>query len=147
MPDAGREAPPITQLLIPSYSRAATDPEARSPTHESRSPRFSLPPLLPLPLDTSRIPYYNTQRITQRSTHMTTISIRIPDDILTEVDRFSRDLKVPRTEYLRQAILLMNRKVKEDRRRVRIMKLSQRVRAESMRVNAEFSEVEHDPGY
>ena len=78
---------------------------------------------------------------------MTTISIRIPDDILKEVDRFSRDLKVPRTEYLRQAILLMNRRVKEDRRRVRIMKLSQRVRAESMRVNAEFSEVEHDPGY
>jgi hypothetical protein len=30
---------------------------------------------------------------------------------------------------------------------VRIMKLSQRVRTESMRVNAEFSEVEHDPGY
>jgi len=78
---------------------------------------------------------------------MTTISIRIPDEMLNEVDRFSRDLKVPRTEYLRQAILLMNRKVKEDRRRVRIMKLSQRVRAESMRVNAEFSEVEHDPGY
>ena len=78
---------------------------------------------------------------------MTTISIRIPDDILNEVDRFSRDLSVPRTEYLRQAILLMNRRVKEDRRRVRIMKLSQRVRAESMRVNAEFSEVEHDPGY
>jgi metal-responsive CopG/Arc/MetJ family transcriptional regulator len=78
---------------------------------------------------------------------MTTISIRIPDDILNDVDRFSRDLKVPRTEYLRQAILLMNRKVKEDRRRIRIMKLSQRVRAESMRVNAEFSEVEHDPGY
>lgn len=78
---------------------------------------------------------------------MTTISIRIPDDILNDVDRFSKDLKVPRTEYLRQAILLMNRKVKEDRRRIRIMKLSQRVRAESMRVNAEFSEVEHDPGY
>jgi metal-responsive CopG/Arc/MetJ family transcriptional regulator len=78
---------------------------------------------------------------------MTTISIRIPEDILNDVDRFSKDLKVPRTEYLRQAILLMNRKVKEDRRRIRIMKLSQRVRAESMRVNAEFSEVEHDPGY
>jgi metal-responsive CopG/Arc/MetJ family transcriptional regulator len=78
---------------------------------------------------------------------MTTISIRLPDNVLHEVDRFSKDLKVPRTEYLRQAILLMNRKVKEDRRRVRIMKLSQRVRTESMRVNAEFSEVEHDPGY
>ncbi len=78
---------------------------------------------------------------------MTTISIRLPDNVLHEVDKFSKDLKVPRTEYLRQAILLMNRKVKEDRRRVRIMKLSQRVRTESMRVNAEFSEVEHDPGY
>ncbi len=77
---------------------------------------------------------------------MTTISIRLPDNVLHEVDRFSKDLKVSRTEYLRQAILLMNRKVKEDRRRVRIMKLSQRVRTESMRVNAEFSEVEHDPG-
>ncbi|HTX72613.1 MAG TPA: ribbon-helix-helix protein, CopG family [Rectinemataceae bacterium] len=78
---------------------------------------------------------------------MTTISVRLPDDILKEVDQISKDLKVPRTEYLRRAILLMNRKVKEDRRRVRIMKLSQRVRNESMRVNAEFSEVEHDPGH
>ena len=78
---------------------------------------------------------------------MTTISVRLPDDILKEVDQISKDLKVPRTEYLRRAILLMNRKVKEDRRRVRIMKLSQRVRNESMRVNAEFSEVEHDPSH
>jgi hypothetical protein len=41
----------------------------------------------------------------------------------------------------------MNRKVHEDGRRERIMKLSNRVRKESMLVNAEFSEVEHDPGY
>ena len=39
----------------------------------------------------------------------------------------------------------MNTKIKEDRRRARILKLSRRVRKESMRVNAEFSEVEHDP--
>ena len=78
---------------------------------------------------------------------MTTISIRLPDDILNEVDKIAKDLNVPRTEYLRQAILSMNRKVKEDRRRARIMKLSKRVRKESMRVNAEFSEVEHDLGY
>jgi metal-responsive CopG/Arc/MetJ family transcriptional regulator len=78
---------------------------------------------------------------------MTTISVRLPDDILKEVDQIAKDLKVPRTEYLRRAILLMNHKVKEDRRRVRIMKLSQRVRNESMRVNAEFSEVDHDPGH
>jgi predicted transcriptional regulator len=77
---------------------------------------------------------------------MTTISIRLPEDILNEVDRIAKDLNVPRTEYLRRAILSMNRKVMEDRRRARIMKLSRRVRMESLRVNAEYSEVEHDLG-
>jgi len=78
---------------------------------------------------------------------MTTISIRLPENVLNEVDKIAKDLKVPRTAYLRQAILSMNSKVKEDRRKARIMKLSKRVRKESMRINAEFSEVEHDPGY
>jgi predicted transcriptional regulator len=78
---------------------------------------------------------------------MTTISIRLPDEILNVVDKIAKDLNVPRTAYLRQAILSMNSKVKEDARRARIMKLSRRVRKESMRINAEFCEVEHDPGY
>jgi hypothetical protein len=63
------------------------------------------------------------------------------------VDKIAKDLNVPRAAYLRQAILSMNSKVKEDRQRARIMKLSRRVRKESMRINAEFSEVEHDSGY
>ena len=78
---------------------------------------------------------------------MNTISIRLPDDMLSEVDKIAKDLKVPRTAYLRQAILSMNSKVKEDRRRARIMEVSRRVRNESMRVNAEFSEVENGLGY
>ena len=78
---------------------------------------------------------------------MTTISIRLPDDMLNEVDKIAKDLNVPRTAYLRQAILSMNSKVKEDRRRARIMEVSRRVRNESMRVNAEFSKVENGPGY
>ena len=78
---------------------------------------------------------------------MTTISIRLPENVLNEVDKIAKDLNVPRTAYLRQAILTMNSKVKEDRRRARVIKLSRRVRKESMRINAEFSEVEHDPGY
>jgi len=78
---------------------------------------------------------------------MTTISIRLPDNVLDEVDKIAKDLNVPRTAYLRRAILTMNSKVKEERRRARVMKLSRRVRKESMRINAEFSEVEHDPGY
>jgi len=78
---------------------------------------------------------------------MTTISIRLPNDMLNEVDKIAKDLNVPRTAYLRQAILSMNSKVKEDRRRARIMEVSRRVRNESMRVNAEFSEVENGLGY
>ena len=78
---------------------------------------------------------------------MTTISIRLPNDILGEVDKIAKDLNVPRTAYLRQAILSMNSKVKEDRRRARVMKLSRRVRKESMRINAELREVEQDPAY
>jgi predicted transcriptional regulator len=78
---------------------------------------------------------------------MTTISIRLPDNVLNEVDKIAKDLNVPRTAYLRQAILSMNSKVREERRRARVMKLSRRVRKESMRINAEFIEVEHDPGY
>ncbi|MCX5915844.1 MAG: ribbon-helix-helix protein, CopG family [Deltaproteobacteria bacterium] len=78
---------------------------------------------------------------------MTTISIRLPDNVLNEVDKIAKELNVPRTAYLRQAILTMNSKVKEERRRARVMKLSRRVRKESMRINAEFSEVEHDPGF
>jgi hypothetical protein len=66
---------------------------------------------------------------------------------LNEVDKIAKDLNVPRTAYLRQAILSMNSKVREERRRARVMKLSRRVRKESMRINAEFIEVEHDPGY
>ena len=78
---------------------------------------------------------------------MTTISIRLDDKVLDEVDKIEKDLNVPRTAYLRQAILSMNSKVKEERRKTRVMELSRRVRKESMRINAEFSEGEHDPGY
>jgi predicted transcriptional regulator len=78
---------------------------------------------------------------------MTTISIRLADNVLDEVDKIVKDLNVPRTAYLRQAILAMNSKIKEERRRARVIKLSKRVRKESMRIDAEFSEVEHDPGY
>lgn len=78
---------------------------------------------------------------------MITISIRLPDNVLNEVDKIAKDLNVPRSAYLRQAILSMNSKVREERRRARVMKLSRRVRKESMRINAEFIEVEHDPGY
>ncbi len=76
---------------------------------------------------------------------MITVSIRLPDSLLHEVDEIAKDLNVPRTAYLREAIVSMNSKVKQEKRRARMMKLSRRVRKESMRVNSEFSGVENDP--
>ena len=76
---------------------------------------------------------------------MTTISLRLPDDLLREVEKRAGDLHVPRAEYVRRALERMNREVLQQRRRTRLMELSLRVREESMNVNAEFSEVEHEP--
>lgn len=77
---------------------------------------------------------------------MTPMSIRLSDEILGEVDKNAMELDISRTEYIRRAILAMNRKVNEERRRARIIKLSSRVRKESIRANAAFSKVEQDPG-
>jgi metal-responsive CopG/Arc/MetJ family transcriptional regulator len=76
---------------------------------------------------------------------MTTISLRLPDDLLREVEERAGDLHLPRAEYVRRALEKMNREVFRQRRRNRLMELSLRVREESMHVNAEFSEVEHEP--
>jgi metal-responsive CopG/Arc/MetJ family transcriptional regulator len=76
---------------------------------------------------------------------MNTISIRLPDDLLREVDCQAAELQIPRAEYLRRAILSMNRETRGRLRRNRLMEASARVREESMAVNREFAEIENDP--
>jgi len=76
---------------------------------------------------------------------MNTISIRLPDDLLREVDSRAAELQIPRAEYLRRAIVSMNRETHSRQRRIRLMEVSARVRKESMAVNREFAEIEHDP--
>ena len=76
---------------------------------------------------------------------MNAISMRLPDDVLRELDRRAAQLKLSRTEYIRAAVRAMNRAVDQERRRARIRGASLRVRGESLRVNAEFSRVEHVP--
>ena len=73
---------------------------------------------------------------------MATISIRIQDEILEELDQHSRNMHIPRAEYIRQAVIAMNKQVEKELRRKRIMEASMRVREESMRVNAEFAAIE-----
>jgi len=76
---------------------------------------------------------------------MTTISLRMPDDFLHEVDEFAEELHLPRAAYVRKALEQMNAAVASERRRKKLMAASLKVREESMRVNAEFSEIDDVP--
>lgn len=77
---------------------------------------------------------------------MNTISIRLPDELLKEIDVLAKKSKLPRAEYIRQAIEQMNKEILLQQRNARMANVSRRVRKESLKINAEFSEVENDPG-
>jgi hypothetical protein len=76
---------------------------------------------------------------------MTTVSLRMPDDLLKETENRAKVLHIPRAEYIRRAIVAMNQETLIQKRREHLMKISQRVSAESMKVNAEFDAIESDP--
>jgi len=76
---------------------------------------------------------------------MNTVSMRLPDDMLRELDSRAAELDIARTEYIRRAILAMNRALEQTKRRDRLTKASLKVRAESMTVNAEFAAIESAP--
>lgn len=76
---------------------------------------------------------------------MGTISIRIQDDLLKKVDEQAKTLNIPKAEYIRRAVIEMNKKVARELQIKRIMNASKRVREESMKVNAEFDVIEDAP--
>ena len=76
---------------------------------------------------------------------MSTVSLRLPDDLLREAENRAKALHIPRAEYIRRAIAVMNDEVFAHKRRERLMAVSKRVRAESMKVNAEFDAIEGSP--
>ena len=76
---------------------------------------------------------------------MTTLSLRLSDDLLHEVDTFAEQLHIPRAAYVRKALERMNATVAAERRRMQITEASMKVRAESMRVNAEFDDIQDTP--
>jgi hypothetical protein len=75
---------------------------------------------------------------------MTTISLKLPDDVLEASGENAGRLNVSRAEYIRRAIVSMNEAMAARRRQERIARASQKVRRESMRVNAEFDAIERD---
>ncbi len=76
---------------------------------------------------------------------MNTVSMRLPPHLLQEADRSAAELKMNRAEYIRHAVVAMNRAVEEQKRKTRLRSASLKVRSESMKVNAQFAAVEHVP--
>jgi metal-responsive CopG/Arc/MetJ family transcriptional regulator len=73
------------------------------------------------------------------------ISLKLPDSLLEASGRCAEALRMPRAEYIRRAIERMNRETRARLRSERLTEASRKVRAESMRVNAEFATIEGDP--
>lgn len=76
---------------------------------------------------------------------MATLSLRLPDDLMHEVDVCAEEMHSSRAAYVRKALVQMNSSVAAQCRRTRLIEISLKVRCESMRVNSEFDETEDAP--
>ncbi len=76
---------------------------------------------------------------------MRTISLSLTDTVLERSGRCAEALAISRAEYIRRAIEALNRETEAELRAARLANASRKVRDESMRVNAEFEAIDHDP--
>lgn len=76
---------------------------------------------------------------------MGAISLKLPEELLQASGELASELRLTRAEYIRRAIEKMNHETHTALRAKRMADASLRVREESMRVNAEFAAIEHDP--
>ena len=76
---------------------------------------------------------------------MESISLKLTEALLKTSDRCAHALGIPRAEYIRRAIVRMNREAEARARAERMARASRKVRKESMAVNAEFATIERDP--
>ena len=76
---------------------------------------------------------------------MSLVSIRIDDGMLKQAKAHAHHLHLSQTDYIRKAIEQMNNEVSRQERKKILEEASLRVRKESMKINAEFSEIEYDP--
>jgi predicted transcriptional regulator len=75
---------------------------------------------------------------------MTTISLKLPDDLLEASGQHAERLNVSRAEYIRRAIARMNEALAARTRAERLARASRKVRRESLGINAEFAAIERD---
>ncbi len=76
---------------------------------------------------------------------MRTISLNLSEAVLERSARCAEALAISRAEYIRRAIQARNRETDARLRADRLASASRKVRDESMRVNAEFQAIDHDP--
>jgi len=76
---------------------------------------------------------------------MSALTVRLPNNVIDEVNSRAKKLHITRSEYIRQSIENMNKKLQQKERKDRLIKASKLVRKESIIVNAEFSKVEYEP--
>ena len=76
---------------------------------------------------------------------MSALTVRLPNNVIDEVNNRAKKLHITRSEYIRKSIENMNKELQQQERKDRIIKASKLVRKESMIVNSEFSKVEYEP--
>ena len=77
---------------------------------------------------------------------MATLSLRLSDELLSEVDLLADSMGIGRAEYIRRALVRMKADTEAARLRKRLQEASFKVRGESMAVNGEFAAIETEPG-
>lgn len=73
------------------------------------------------------------------------VSVRLSDELLQTMRTQAQLLHLSQTDYIRQAIEHMNHETQLQLRKQRLERASLRVRGESMKINAELSDIDHDP--
>jgi len=76
---------------------------------------------------------------------MRAVLVKLPEELIEEGQECASALELTRSAYIRRAIEHFNRETKRGLRAKKLAAASRKVRARSMRVNAEFARFEHDP--
>lgn len=76
---------------------------------------------------------------------MSALTVRLPNNVIDEVNNRAKKLHITRSEYIRKSIENMNKKLQQQERKDKFIRVSKLVRKESMVVNSEFSKVEYEP--
>ena len=75
---------------------------------------------------------------------MRSISLKLPEELISESDRFASIENLPRSEYIRRAIEQLNGANRSRLKSKRMAAASRRVRGQSMEINDEFAAIERD---